>query len=699
MFPFGLDLILDALGAAPRRGLRGRTARRDPPGRWHPASVSAPRPPSRCARPATASARVRCATGRCGRRPAGPWSGSLRPPAWLVVLASGDGSWHADRARSSRPRPGRRARHGDAALALRGPSLGDRPARRLHAARAGSTRSGASPWSPGSRPSTPSAVRSSSCSACRTSRSRPPRRPGRSRSRASTARSPTGSSTSSTRRDAGRCGGRDVSAEGAAPAPPPEEPWRRLQPRTLLVNPVQEVVPRDARAARARGGRQRQRPGRPDGPSSGSRSRSLAGTLPRAGSRRATASRPSRSRSGAGCSRRSPAGRLPRPGSGRSTSARTRCSACSASCASPSEPASLERGPTGGGVRLDGLDARDATGLRDELLHAPARPAAPRRRGARPGGARRPCRRPRPSSPGCAPGLGPAYAPFTLSGVLTVGAIGRVPAPRHRRRPAPRPRATSAPSHDAGDRARRHAASSSRSLLGLLAVVLLVAVCSTAGYALAFWGYRLTRHPGGTIHVTRGAAQHARDDDRGAPPARGRAVPAAAPPLGRRPPAATRSPPGWGTGRGAERGATAVPARPALRVARARRRRRPAPPGVPVTAPLTPHGQRARMPAPLHPRAGRTRAVLVARRLDRRDRRSLAGHRPGRLALASVPLAAALAADRRAEPRARGHADRARRSAPDRSCAARAMLSARGHHRVDHAARGRSSSAARGCAP
>ena len=31
-----------------------------------------------------------------------------------------------------------------------------------------------------------------------------------------------------------------------------------------------------------------------------------------------------------------------------------------------------------------------------------------------------------------------------------------------------------------------------------------VVVASTVGYALAFWDFRLTRHPGGTLHVTRG---------------------------------------------------------------------------------------------------------------------------------------------------------------------------------------------------
>ena len=37
-------------------------------------------------------------------------------------------------------------------------------------------------------------------------------------------------------------------------------------------------------------------------------------------------------------------------------------------------------------------------------------------------------------------------------------------------------------------------------MLALVAVV----VASTVGYALAFWDFRLTRHPGGTLHVSRG---------------------------------------------------------------------------------------------------------------------------------------------------------------------------------------------------
>jgi putative membrane protein len=36
------------------------------------------------------------------------------------------------------------------------------------------------------------------------------------------------------------------------------------------------------------------------------------------------------------------------------------------------------------------------------------------------------------------------------------------------------------------------------------AVLVFVALASLCGYVLAFWNFRLTRHPGGTVHVTRG---------------------------------------------------------------------------------------------------------------------------------------------------------------------------------------------------
>lgn len=41
-------------------------------------------------------------------------------------------------------------------------------------------------------------------------------------------------------------------------------------------------------------------------------------------------------------------------------------------------------------------------------------------------------------------------------------------------------------------------------VVGLVGVIVLVSVLAIIGYVLQFWGYRLTRHSGGTLHVTRG---------------------------------------------------------------------------------------------------------------------------------------------------------------------------------------------------
>ncbi|HEU5000421.1 MAG TPA: PH domain-containing protein [Lapillicoccus sp.] len=42
------------------------------------------------------------------------------------------------------------------------------------------------------------------------------------------------------------------------------------------------------------------------------------------------------------------------------------------------------------------------------------------------------------------------------------------------------------------------------SLVGVVALLVIVTVLSVIGYLLQFWGFRLTRHSGGTLHVTRG---------------------------------------------------------------------------------------------------------------------------------------------------------------------------------------------------
>jgi putative membrane protein len=178
------------------------------------------------------------------------------------------------------------------------------------------------------------------------------------------------------------------------------------------------------------------------------------------------------------------------------------------------------------GIRLDGLTAAEAAGLRKELLHrrgtagaavgpAPAAPAA----AAAPLG-------PAPGAPGpagapAAPApVAPAavsvpaevelahlrpgwirYGPFTLSGVVTLGLLAGFLS-----------QIVNEAHVDPGrfgllrDLADQLAGAAL--WLAILEVVaaamVVVAVASTIGYALAFWGFRLTRHSGGTLHVTRG---------------------------------------------------------------------------------------------------------------------------------------------------------------------------------------------------
>jgi putative membrane protein len=147
-----------------------------------------------------------------------------------------------------------------------------------------------------------------------------------------------------------------------------------------------------------------------------------------------------------------------------------------------------------GGLRLDALRAADAARLREELLHRPAGPGVAAAAG-----------RPEVAPPETElAALRPAwiaYGPFTLSGVVTVAVVGgflsQLVTEAHLDPARFRPlrelggQLTAAPLWLAIAEV-------------LLAAVVLVTVASTAGYVLAFWRFRLTRHRGGTLHVTRG---------------------------------------------------------------------------------------------------------------------------------------------------------------------------------------------------
>jgi putative membrane protein len=142
-----------------------------------------------------------------------------------------------------------------------------------------------------------------------------------------------------------------------------------------------------------------------------------------------------------------------------------------------------------GDLVLDGLDAGVAARLRGELLHD--KPPTPQ---------------------GTVPAVGeselfrldPAwvrYAPFTLSGVLTAAALGGF---------LWRVNTEAGISLDRLGPLREVARQWRRIPLWavvseiLTAMVAFVVLASVVGYVLSFWRFRLSRHEGGTLHVTRG---------------------------------------------------------------------------------------------------------------------------------------------------------------------------------------------------
>jgi putative membrane protein len=153
----------------------------------------------------------------------------------------------------------------------------------------------------------------------------------------------------------------------------------------------------------------------------------------------------------------------------------------------------------GGGVRLDGLTAQDAGALRAELLHRP-RPGPVPDATAVPGA---------PAPAAAEPEIELArldptwvrYAPFTLSGVVSVGVVlGFLLNVANEAHFDPK---NWGPARHLADRL-GHAPVVLAALALLVLALVAVVVASTVGYALAFWDFRLTRHPGGTLHVTRG---------------------------------------------------------------------------------------------------------------------------------------------------------------------------------------------------
>jgi putative membrane protein len=148
----------------------------------------------------------------------------------------------------------------------------------------------------------------------------------------------------------------------------------------------------------------------------------------------------------------------------------------------------------GGAVRLDGLTAAEAAALREQLLHR--REQVPASDGAADARAEAPETELARLDPGWV-----RYAPFTLSGVVSVGVVaGFLTNVASEANFDPE---RYGPLRDLADRLDRAPVALTLAVLAFLALVAVI-VASTVGYALSFWDFRLTRHPGGTLHVTRG---------------------------------------------------------------------------------------------------------------------------------------------------------------------------------------------------
>lgn len=289
------------------------------------------------------------------------------------------------------------------------------------------------------------------------------------------------------------------------------------------------------------------------------------------------------------------------------------------------------------GVRLDGLSTAEAARLREELLHRRPQPgAAPADRTAAHVEEAELVR------------LDPRwvrYGPFTLSGFVTAGVIAafgsRVVNETH-----------IDPTRYGPLRALidhlTHSPISLAILEVILACLVFVAVASTFGYVLAFWGFRLTRHSAGTLHVTRGliTSRATTIEER-----RLRGIELSEPLLLRLAGGARliAIATGLRVGRGAERGGSLLfppgPRAEAERVAGEVLHDR-----VPVTTPLVSHGPRARQRR--YTRALGATAVLVVL-FGVADWLVGGPAWAWQLALVLLPLAALLAADRY---RSLGHA-------------------------------------------
>ncbi|MFI6320170.1 PH domain-containing protein [Nonomuraea sp. NPDC050556] len=140
----------------------------------------------------------------------------------------------------------------------------------------------------------------------------------------------------------------------------------------------------------------------------------------------------------------------------------------------------------GGELKLDALEAPAALHLREELLHreapAPSKAAVETELASlRPGWIR--------------------YGPFTLSGVVTVGVLGGFVFRLVNEGNVDLD--TIGPVHD-GYTWFQALPGPVAALVVAAGLAVFVGVASTLGYVFAFWGFHLSRHTSGTLHVKRG---------------------------------------------------------------------------------------------------------------------------------------------------------------------------------------------------
>jgi putative membrane protein len=233
------------------------------------------------------------------------------------------------------------------------------------------------------------------------------------------------------------------------------------------------------------------------------------------------------------------------------------------------------------GIKLDSLSRDAAERLRDELLHRRGHPVADEV----------------PTETTAPPEVVLAameprwikYGPFTLSGLVTIGIVGAFISRLLNE-------TNIEPDRFGPLKVVIHQLSSVPLAQAItevvLALIVVVVLASTVGYVLAFWNFRLTRHVGGTLHVSRGAinTRSTTIEER-----RLRGVEISEPLLlrsvrGARVLAITT---GLRVGRGAERGGTLLlPPTPLDETERVAREVLTNPAA--VSAPLVPHGAQAR---------------------------------------------------------------------------------------------------------